>query len=359
MYAQGARVGFARGSVAQLVDDIGALQPTFFIAVPRILNKLHDAMQAKIAERPAWMQAVLRWAMRAKIQCYRENRPHSLLLDGLLFRQFRAGLGGRLRAVISGGAPVIQDVFEFLCATVSPNIIQGYGLTEVSCGLAVQELPATDARTVGPCSPGVHIKLRPVPGTDYDPRADVEPTGELLVRGPVVFQGYYKQDDLTAEAIVGGWFATGDVVKITRKGELQIIDRAKQLVKLSQGEFLSLTTLGDAYSEADVASFVYVYASPLHDSPVAVVFPHQGKIDAWKGRDLETDAEVRSEIDQSLRKVAETRKLRGFERITAFIVDTDTPTQQNGLLTPSFKPQFAALRKKFEARLLRLYDEKK
>jgi long-chain acyl-CoA synthetase len=313
-------------------------------------------MQAKIAARPQWMQAVLRWAMRQKIQCYRENRPHSLLLDALLFRPFRAGLGGRLRAIISGGAPVMQDVFEFLCATVSPNIIQGYGLTEVSCGLAVQELPATDARTVGACSPGVFIKLRPVPGTDYDPRAELEPTGELMVRGPVIFQGYYKRDDLTAEAIIDGWFATGDVVKITRGGELQIIDRAKQLVKLSQGEYLSLTTLGDAYSDADIASFVYVYASPLHDRPVAVVFPNQGKLDEWKGRELDKDPQVREEILASLKRIADARGLRGFERITSFIVDTDTPTQQNGLMTPSFKPQFAALRKKFEARLLKLYE---
>jgi long-chain acyl-CoA synthetase len=160
MYAQGARVGFARGGVPQLVDDIAALQPTFFIAVPRILNKLHDGMKAKIAQRPAWMQTILNWAMKAKISAYRQNKPHSLLLDALLFKDFRAALGGRLRATISGGAPVQQEVFEFLCATVSPNIIQGYGLTEVSCGLAVQELPATDARTVGACSPGVEIKLR-------------------------------------------------------------------------------------------------------------------------------------------------------------------------------------------------------
>jgi long-chain acyl-CoA synthetase len=354
MYAQGARVGFARGGVRELVDDVAALQPTFFIAVPRILNKLHEGMQAKISKRPQWVQAVLKWAMTAKINAYRQNKPHSLLLDALLFKDFRAALGGRLRAVISGGAPVLQDVFEFLCATVSPNIIQGYGLTEVACGLAVQELPATDARTVGACSPGVEIKLRPVAGTDYNPQSPVEPTGELLVRGPVVFQGYYKRDDLTQEALVDGWFATGDVCKITRGGQLQIIDRAKQLVKLSQGEYLSMTMLNDAYAEADVASFVYVYANPLHDRLVAVVFPNERKLKEWEGRDLPNDQGVRSEILASLKRVADTRGLRGFERISSFLIDTVTPTIENGLMTPSFKPQYAALKRKYEPELLRL-----
>jgi long-chain acyl-CoA synthetase len=294
--------------------------------------------------------------MAAKIRAYRENTPHSLLFDALLFRDFRAALGGRMRAIISGGAPVMQDVFEFLCATVTPNIIQGYGLTEVACGVAVQELPATDARTVGACSPGVEIKLRAVPGTEYDPRALVEPTGEMLVRGPVLFDGYYKRKDLTAEVLVGGWFATGDVCRITRGGELHIIDRAKQLVKLSQGEYISMTAINDAYCEADVASFVYVYANPLYDRLVAVVFPNERKIREWEGKALESDEGVRNEILASLKRIADARALRGFERIASFIVDPVAPTIENGLMTPSFKPQFAALKRKYETRLLRLLD---
>jgi long-chain acyl-CoA synthetase len=356
MYAQGARVGFARGGVAQLVEDLLALQPTFCIAVPRLLNKLCDGMRARIAQRPLWLQATLRWAMAAKVRAYRANRPHSLLLDALLFREFRAALGGRVRALICGGAPVVLDVFEFLGATVSPNIIQGYGLTEVACGLAVQELPAGDGQTVGACSPGVEIKLRAVSGTQYNPRALVEPAGELLVRGPVLFRGYYKREDLTKEVFVGGWFATGDVCRITRGGELQIIDRAKQLVKLCQGEYISMTVINDAYGEADVASFVYVYANPRFDRLVAVVFPNARKLEEWEGRDLNSDPVVKNEIVESLKRVADARGLRGFERIASFIVDPVAPTVENKLMTPSFKPQFAALKDKYETKLLNLLE---
>jgi long-chain acyl-CoA synthetase len=184
----------------------------------------------------------------------------------------------------------------------------------------------------------------------------VEPAGELFVKGPVVFKGYYKREDLTKEVFVDGWFSTGDVCRITRGGELEIIDRAKQLVKLSQGEYLSMTTLNDAYSEADVASFVYVYANSLYDRPVAVVFPSERKLKEWEGRDIHNDEGVKQEILGSLKKVADQRGLRGFERITSFIIDTVTPTIENGLMTPSFKPQYASLKKKFEPALIRLLD---
>jgi long-chain acyl-CoA synthetase len=358
MYAQGARVGFARGAVNQVVEDVAALQPTFFIAVPRLLTRIYEGMQAKIGQLPTWKRLLVHWAMGQKIKCYRQNKPHSLLLDAILFKDFRAAMGGRMRAIISGGAPVLQDIFEFLCATISPNIIQGYGLTEVACGLAVQELPATNAKTVGPCLPACEIKLRPVPGTDYDPRAAVEPTGELLCRGPVVFKGYYKRDDLTQEAFVDGWFATGDVCMITRDNQIQIIDRAKQLVKLSQGEYIAMTALNDGYAEADIADFVYVYADPRYDRPIAVVFPKKKKLDEWSqsGLDLQTNPVIHQEIQDSLDRIFHKRKFRGFERITEFLIDPIEPTVENGLITPSMKPQYSALRKKYEAELLKLYE---
>jgi long-chain acyl-CoA synthetase len=215
-----------------------------------------------------------------------------------------------------------------------------------------------DPHAVG--SPGVcdEIKLRPVPGMDYNPRGD-QPAGELLVRGPAVFRGYYKQPDLTAEVLKDGWFATGDVVRITPTGELQVIDRAKQLIKLSQGEYLSMTSLNDHYSNAELAAFVYVYANSTFDQPVAVVVPKKEKIEQWQSRgiqDVTNDPVVREEVMESLKKVHKDRGLRGFERIGGVVIDLDEPTVDNGLLTPSLKPQLVACKKRYEPRLLELYE---
>lgn len=103
-----------------------------------------------------------------------------------------------------------------------------------------------------------------------------------------------------------GWFATGDVVKITDEGQLQIIDRAKQLVKLSQGEYISLSALNEAYARADIGTFVYVYANSTYDEPVAVVIPKPEKVKEWEEsgvKDITKDKRVHDECVQSLRKI--------------------------------------------------------
>jgi long-chain acyl-CoA synthetase len=358
VYATGARVGFARGPVKDLVSDIQSLQPTLIIVVPRLVNRICEGMKAKIAEKPAIVRAILRWAMNQKVAALRQNGPHSIILDALLFTAFREALGGCVRLLINSGAPILKDVFEFFCATVTPNVIQGYGLTETCCGITVQEVPAFDPTTVGSVGQGCDIKLRAVEGTHYSPAAD-PPSGELLVRGPVVFRGYYKQPALTDSVFTDRWFATGDVCSFTPEGEVKVIDRVKQLVKLSQGEYLSMTALNDYYGCADIAQFVFVYAHSMYDQPIAVVFPKPEKILEWEGagiKDIKNDPRVHKEITESLARVHEERKLRGFERIAGIIVDTVEPTIENGLLTPSMKPQYAAFKRKYEADLLALYE---
>jgi long-chain acyl-CoA synthetase len=302
---------------------------------------------------------VIELAIRAKSEAVRMNRPHSLLLDAVLFAKFRAALGGKVKIIVNGGAPILKDVFDFLVGAVTPNIIQGYGLTEVNAGLAVQELYPTNRETVGPCTCGCEIKLRKVPGTEYDPNGS-PPAGELLVRGPFLFREYYKQPELTAEVMVDGWFATGDVVRISTDRQLQIIDRAKQLVKLSQGEYLSLTTLNEVYGTASLVSFIYVYADARHDEPLAVVVPKKEKIDAWAAQGITDVAEsrvVRDELIADLKKVHQKYGLRGFERITHLLVDTVEPTVENGLLTPSMKPQFSSLKRRYLEQFEKLYFE--
>ena len=360
MFAQGVRVGYARGPVNFLLDDLQALQPTFMIVVPRILNKVSESMKAQIEKLPSFTKKIIYWAIDQKVKAMKENRPPSLLLDALLFSKFRAALGGRIRIIVSGGAPILKDIFEFFCAVVTPNVVQGYGLTETASSISVQEIPAMDPSTVGPATLATDFKLRPVPGTDYNPLGN-PPTGELLVKGPPIFLGYYKQEELTKEAFTDdGWFITGDIVELTPEKHIKIIDRAKQLVKLSQGEYLSLTSLNDIYSMADILSFIFVYADPNHDQPIAVAVPKKEKIDEWNKQgitDIKNSEQVHKEIIESLQRVFDQRKLRGFERIRYVIVETFEPTVENGFLTPSMKPNLGRLRKEYEQQLLALYDK--
>jgi len=357
MYAIGIRVGFARGSIKDLVDDIKELSPTIIIAVPRVLNRIYQGMQNRIDQKPKIIQSFIRSSIKSKAGKVKANIPHSLIGDMFLFKDFRAAMGGRIRLIVNGGAPLLPEVFEFLSATVTPNIVQGYGLTETCAGVSVQEIPVADPSTVGPPSIVCEIKLRKVEGTDYEPNGS-NPAGELLVRGPCVFKGYYKNEELTSEVFVDGWFATGDIVMITPQKQIRIIDRAKQLVKMSQGEYISLTMLSELYASSDVASFVFVYADASHDKPVALVVPKGEKIAEWNKLgilDIKNDPTVHQDIINSFEKVFNQRNLRGFERIVRVLVETTEPTVDNGLLTPSMKPQFPALRKKYESELKKLF----
>lgn len=359
--AHGGRVGYARGPVSMLMDDIQALQPTIMTAVPRILNRVADAMKQQIEKLPGIVQKVLKIAMAEKVRCMKENRGQSLLLDGILFSKFRKALGGKLRVLISGGAPIMPEVFEFLSATVTPNILQGCGLTELASSCFVQELPVAYPDTVGLLCPTIEAKLRRVKDMpNYDPQGE-EPAGELLARGANMFKGYYKQPELTAEAMVDGWFATGDVVQVTKAMQMKIIDRVKQLVKLCQGEYVSLTTLTECYSLADAINFIYIHADSLHGEPIAICWPKKELIEKWKSQGISEDEipnskACKDEIIASLLEQYKKRKLRGFEKINHIIIKLEEPTVENGLLTPSQKAQLTKIKNKYLPELNALYD---
>lgn len=354
----GARCGYSRGSVAEFIEDITVLRPTAMIAVPRILNRVYDKMVSEIEKKPDFIKRFIFSMIEAKSNAVKKNRAPSLLLDAILFKKFRDRLGGRIRLIVNGGAPILQKVFDFLCATITPNIIQGYGLTETATGVAVQEVPVADPSTVGSCGLSCEVRLKAVEGTDYDAKGDF-PTGELQVRGPIVFKGYYKQPELTKEVFDGDWFCTGDVVTITEAMQLKIVDRAKQLVKLSQGEYVSVTTLTELYGRAVGVSFIYVFADSTHDKLVALVIPTQEVINAWKNlgcTDFNAEPKCKEELMSSLKAIQKEHKLRGFEEIINIYIDTEEPTIANNLLTPSLKPQWNNLKKKYYDKLIALFD---
>jgi long-chain acyl-CoA synthetase len=355
----GGRVGYARGPVDFLLDDIKHLQPTIMTAVPRILYRVADVMKKEIAKLPWFLRWIMEKAMADKVRSMTQNRSHSLFLDAILFSKFRAALGGRLRLIVSGGAAIMPETLEFMCAVVTPNILQGCGMTELSSACFVQELPVSEIDTVGNVCPTCEVKLRCVPEMpEYDPQGP-EPAGEALARGANLFQGYYKQEELTREAMVDGWFATGDIVRVTKGMQMKIIDRVKQLVKLCQGEYVSLTTLTEYYQQADVAQFVFVHAEGKYDQPVAIVWPKQDYVEAWRARgilDIEHSQIVCEEVVASLQKVYETRKMNGYERIRHVLISLEEPTQENGLLTPSLKAQLKKIQQKYQRDLDQLYE---
>ncbi|OHT10613.1 AMP-binding enzyme family protein [Tritrichomonas foetus] len=360
LLCQGVSIGFYTGDIRNLMVDIQALKPTIICGVPRVWNRMADAMSKKIEALPKISKMLVKTALRLKKEALLNDKPQSLILDALLLSKFREALGGRCRLIVSGGAPILPDVYELIRSAVTPNIIQGYGLTELCAGACIQQRNATkNSMVVGPVSITADLKFRRVPGMQYEPQGN-PPSGEIMLRGPGMFSEYYKEPELTKEAIIDGWFATGDVGVLLPDGTVQIIDRVKQLVKLSQGEYLSLTHVTDVYNKAEGVEHIYVYADSTHNKPVAVVIPAKNMIDEWKKRGIEQfvgSSVCENEIVKNMGVAAEREKLRGFEKIEHIILDDTEFTVENGLLTPSQKPKLSAMRTKYEAKLIELYSK--
>ena len=227
---RGVTVTFAE-SLDTIARDLGAVKPTVMTGVPRVYEKFHARVHEAVAGAPAIRQRLFHWAVGVGLRRARAalaGRSASLatrllhgLADRLVLSKVRGRLGGRLRFVVSGSAPLSTPIAEFFFAIGIP-VAEGYGLTETSPTLTVNPLERPKLGTVGPALPNVELKI-----------AD---DGEVLARGPNVMQGYYGKPEATAEVMRDGWFCTGDIGSLDDDGYLTILDRKKELIVTAGGK---------------------------------------------------------------------------------------------------------------------------
>lgn len=221
------------------MDDISALRPTLFLGVPRVFDRVYAGATAKIKAKGGIAEFLFNWGFARKLYALRAGVPHNRaapIFDRLVFSKLKAALGGRVRLICSGGAPLARHVEDFLAVAMCAPVVQGYGLTE-TCAASFIAVPgqAASAGTVGPPLPSVGLRLEAVPDMGCDPGAD-PPKGEVCIVGPTLFSGYYKDKEKTDEVLdADGVFHTGDIGELTPEGLLRIVDRKKNIFKLSQG----------------------------------------------------------------------------------------------------------------------------
>ncbi|KAJ1412548.1 Tetratricopeptide-like helical domain superfamily [Sesbania bispinosa] len=296
-FHKGASVGYYHGDITALRDDLMELKPTLFAGVPRVFEKI------------------------------------------------KARLGGRVRLIIAGGAPLSSEVEEFLRVTSCAYVCQGYGLTE-TCGSTTLAFPDEMCMlgTVGTISVYNEMQLEEVPEMGYNPLGS-PPCGEICVRGKTVFTGYHKNPELTREAIRDGWFHTGDIGEIQPNGVVKIIDRKKNLIKLSQGEYIALEHLENVYGITPIVEDVWVYGDSFKSALVAVVVPNKEITKKWaysNGHiapfsELCSLDQLKKYVLSELKLTAERNKLKGFEHIKGVILEPHPFDMERELVTATMK----------------------
>uniref|UniRef100_A0AAR2KP74 Long-chain-fatty-acid--CoA ligase n=1 Tax=Pygocentrus nattereri TaxID=42514 RepID=A0AAR2KP74_PYGNA len=281
----GARIGYFQGDIRLLMDDLKTLKPTVFPVVPRLLNRMFDKIFGQ-ANTPLkrWL---LDFATRRKESELRSGvvRKDSMW-DKLIFSKVQASLGGCVRLMITGAAPVSPTVLTFLRAALGCQFYEGYGQTECTAGCSMSLPGDWTAGHVGAPLPCNYVKLVDVSEMNY---CAANGEGEVCVKGPNVFQGYLKDPEKTAEAIdKDGWLHTGDIGKWLLNGTLKIIDRKKHIFKLAQGEYIAPEKIENVYTQSDPVAQIFVHGDSLQACLVGIVVPDPDFLPGWaKKRGLE------------------------------------------------------------------------
>jgi len=315
------------GTSVYFVDDVKLIgkrikevKPTVMTVVPRLLNKMHAKMHEKI-ENSNFIKRLLGSGALKRAENKEPDDKVFCLLDTiyetLVYKKFREALGGNLRIVISGGAPLSMKIYKFFL-NIGVPVYQGYGLTETSPVISTNSPLKNKYGTCGVLFSHIEAKLTQ--------------KNELLVRGDSVMLGYHKDKEKTDEVIdEDGWFHTGDIVNIDKDGFLTIISRLKEMFKTSTGKYVSAIPIEEQLCGSRVIEYAMVIAEGRPYTTV-LIFPDQVFLDKNGGK--LSDKDIRK-IEKTIKKT--NSHINKWEQIQEYEIITTTPSIEDGILTPSMK----------------------
>lgn len=349
--AMGAQIWYADG-VERLAADLLEARPTIFTCVPRLLEVLRQRILSGVARQGGVRAALFRLAfatgLRRLARGGRLDPARALvdvLLDRLVREKVRARFGGRLKAMVSGGAPLNPDVGRFFLALGVP-LLQGYGQTEAGPVISANRPRHNKVETVGPPLDGVEVAIAP--------------DGEILVRGKLVMKGYFKDPEATAAALRNGWLHTGDIGFLDEDGFLSITDRKKDIIVLSGGDNVAPQRVEGVLALEPEISQVLVYGD-RRPHLVGLIVPSRGLLEAVARRrglpsaspELLEDCELRRAVEAAVARA--NSKLSPLERVRRIELVLEPFTVENGLMTPTLKLRRERILDRHAAALERLY----
>ena len=352
MLSRGVTLAYV-SALDQLPQALLEVRPTIFVGVPRVYEKVHAQVDIKAKGFPKrW---IYRWALsvgrahRAEILV--DRIPASLawkLGNHLVYSKVRAGMGGRAEVFISGGAPLGRELAEWY-ADIGIRIDEGYGLTETSPVIAVNSPKAHKLGTVGKTLPNIEVRIAE--------------DGEILVRGPSVFKGYWNRPQETQAALVDGWFKTGDIGTLDADGFLSVTDRKKDLIKTSGGKFIAPQPLENSLKHNSLIGEA-VIVGDKHKFPAVLIAPYFPVLEDW-ARTNQVGCSSRNEMVAHPRVkalyegiVADlNQNLARFEQLKKVILIAEEFSPENGALTASMKLRRRVVEERYRDRIEAMYAE--
>jgi len=340
-------------AVDQLPQALMEVRPTIFVGVPRVYEKVHAQVDLKAKGFPK------RWIYRWALAVGRSHRDEVLagqtptstawkLANLLIFSKVRAGLGGRAEIFVSGGAPLGRELAEWY-ADIGIRIHEGYGLTETSPVIAVNNPEAHKLGTVGKPLPNVEVRIAE--------------DGEVLVRGPSVFKGYWNRPDETRSALVDGWFKTGDIGNLDADGFLSITDRKKDLIKTSGGKFIAPQPLENSLKHNALIAEAVVLGDK-RKFPSVLIAPSFSVLEEWaranrvafsSRQELVADPKVRGLYEGIVGELND--RLARFEQLKKVLLVAEEFSPENGALTASMKLRRRVVEERYQRQIEAMYVE--
>lgn len=361
MFIHGSKIGFYQGDPLKLVDDIQELKPTLMTGVPRVFNRIYAKVSATIEESGYIKRKLFSMAFNSKKAALLKHKKPSGFWESLVFSKIKARLGGRMRIILSGGAPLPPATQEFVRICFGCPIVQGYGLTETTAGGTVTDPDDLIFGEAGSPKYCCEVKLVSVPDLDYTVDDKPRPRGEICFRGPNVALGYYKDPEKTKEDFdEDGFFHTGDIGEFTERGTLKIIDRKKNIFKLSQGEYIAAEDLENVFVKSRYVEQIWVYGDSYQTFLIAILFPKIDNLKAdlsSKDVDIYTSQEARDLVLKDLETIARGEKRQGFEIIKNVRFAEAEFTPDNDLATPTMKLKRPQLKTRYQNEIDEMYEE--
>ncbi|CAH9089445.1 unnamed protein product [Cuscuta europaea] len=384
MMTAGASIGYS--SALTLTDisskikkgtkgDASVLKPTLMAAVPAILDRVKDGVIKKVEEKGGFAKNLFKIAFKRRLKSIEGSwlgawGVEALLWDLVIFKKIRSFLGGEIRFMLCGGAPLSGDSQRFINICMGAPIGQAYGLTETFAGAAFSESDDASVGRVGPPLPCAYIKLISWEEGGYRIGDKPMPRGEVVIGGFSVTAGYFNNDEKSKEVYKVDergmrWFYTGDIGMFHPDGCLEIIDRKKDIVKLQHGEYISLGKVEAALVTSKYVDNIMVHADPFHSYCVALVVPsheilekwaHENRIEYTNFHELCDKAEAINGVHQSLSQAAKEARLDKFEIPAKIKLLPEPWTPESGLVTAAFKIKREPIKAQFKDELHKLYE---